>query len=112
MDSNHDDIERLIALTRSMLPHLDIVMAAAPCDPGGKAEFPSGPYDRMFGSRISYVSILVDLAGLMMKLKAARHAPENSRGGQKNEPREIMLSEQDMLLINEFLQRQREFSLR
>jgi len=97
IDKN-DDIDRLLNISRLMLCHLENAVSSG--EQNEKTSF----YDKMFGTKPTYVDTLVAVAGLMLKL--TQHKKTVVYPEEENAP-QLMLDADDRVIIKDFISRRK-----
>lgn len=103
MQDSQDDISRLIGVSRLVLSHLEKAIQTG-CE--GEHELEDRFYEKLFGVKSSYVDILVDIAGLLLKLEQSNNISHELHASQP--AKEIQIEDDDIVIIKDFISRQKD----
>jgi hypothetical protein len=90
-----DDITRLLTVARQALGQLEAAMAGRVLPDEAQ---------RLFGSRASYLDLLVELGGLILKLKQARPSRRRLEEEVADKP---LVGEAELSIVKQYIERQK-----
>lgn len=104
-DNETTDRQQLKSIARQLLGHLEQAISSVinpyQCSP----EEAQQKYDKIFGTRNSYVSALIDLGELMLKLDRSEEITTHETSTDASR---LTIDSKDAMLIDDFIKRQKE----